>query len=258
MSTNSAIRLLLATTCFVLAAGCEQAPVETPEVVRPVRMMTIESLEGGNVLQYPGEIQGVQNAELAFEVPGRLVQFPVQEGVSVEEGQLLGQLDQTEFQASLDAAEARFRSSSETFERFSEVFERGAISRQELDLRQRQFEVERAQLDSARKAFEDTRLTAPFAGRIGRTFVDNFNNVRSKQTILLLQDLTELECSTGATWIQYHDLTIAQVGRTGTGNSPMARGRDDDHDHVSDRERLGHIGGHHSQTTKTGRAILVL
>lgn len=193
MSTNSAIRLLLATTCFVLAAGCEQAPVETPEVVRPVRMMTIESLEGGNVLQYPGEIQGVQNAELAFEVPGRLVQFPVQEGVSVEEGQLLGQLDQTEFQASLDAAEARFRSSSETFERFSEVFERGAISRQELDLRQRQFEVERAQLDSARKAFEDTRLTAPFAGRIGRTFVDNFNNVRAKQPILLLQDLTELE-----------------------------------------------------------------
>ena len=193
MRFNTPLRLPFAVACLSIISGCEQPAVEAPEVVRPVRMITIEALEGGNVLQYPGEIQGVQNAELAFEVPGRLVQFPVTEGISVEQGQLLGQLDQTEYQASLDAAEARFRSSSETFERFSEVFERGAISRQELDLRQRQFEVERAQLDAARKAFEDTSLTAPFAGRIGRTFVDNFNNVRAKQPILLLQDLTELE-----------------------------------------------------------------
>jgi RND family efflux transporter MFP subunit len=177
----------------ILLAACEQAPVETPEVVRPVRILTIAGLEAGGVLRYPGEIQGVQNAELAFEVPGRLVELPIQEGIKVTEGMLLAQLDQTEFQASLDAAEARFRSSSETFERFSEVFERGAISRQELDNRRRQFEVERAQLDSARKAFDDTELRAPFSGRVGRTYVDNFNNVQAKQPILLLQDLAELD-----------------------------------------------------------------
>jgi len=36
-------------------------------------------------------------------------------------------------------------------------------------------------------------LRAPFAGRIGRTYVDNFNNVQAKQPILLLQDVTNLE-----------------------------------------------------------------
>ena len=102
-------------------------------------------------------------------------------------------MDQTEYQAQLDAAEARFRSSSDTFERFSEVFERGAISRQELELRQRQFEVERAQLDAARKSFADTQLIAPFSGRIGRTYVDNFVNVRAKQAILSLEDLSQLD-----------------------------------------------------------------
>ena len=102
-------------------------------------------------------------------------------------------LDPADFQSALNAAQARYNSAKETFDRFSEVFERGAISRQDLDNRRRQFEVQEANLASAQKAVRDTELRAPFAGRIGRTYVDNFNNVQAKQPILLLQDLTELE-----------------------------------------------------------------
>ncbi len=187
--------LYLAGICLstTLLAACEKPPVEKPEVVRPVRIITISGLGAGDTLSYPGEIQGVQNAELAFEVSGRMVEMPIREGVNVAQGQVLVKLDPTDFQASLDAAEARYRESKDTFDRFSEVFEKGAISRQELVLRRRQFQIEQAQLSSARKALADTELKAPFAGRIGRTYVDNFNNVQAKQPILLLQDVTQLE-----------------------------------------------------------------
>ena len=192
---RQALSSRLAAICALATsfAACEQSPPETPEVVRPVRVVTVAGVAGGGTLEYPGEIQGVQRADLAFEVPGRIVEFPAREGITVAEGELLARLDATDYRASLDAAEARFRSSSETFERFSEIFERGAISQQELDTRQRQFEVERAQLDSARKAFADTSLTAPFSGRVGRTYVDNFTNVQAKQPVLSLQDLSVLE-----------------------------------------------------------------
>ena len=176
-----------------LLSACEQAPPETPEIVRPVRMITISELRGGDTLSYPGEIQGSQNVNLAFEVSGRIIEMPAQEGIEATEGQLLARLDPADFQAALDAAESRARTSKDTFDRFSEVFERGAISRQELDQRRRQYEVDQANLVSARKAVADTALRAPFAGRVGRTFVDNFTNVQAKQQILLLQDLTELE-----------------------------------------------------------------
>lgn len=186
---------------MTLLAACEQAPVETPEVVRPVRILTISGLGAGDSLSYPGEVQGVQNADLAFEVAGRLVELPVTQGVSVTQNQLLARLDPTDFQASLDAAEARFRQSKDTFERFSEIIEKGAISRQELDNRRRQYEVETAQLESARKAVSDTQLRAPFAGRVGQIHVDNFNNVQAKQPILQLQDLTQLEVVISASLI---------------------------------------------------------
>jgi RND family efflux transporter MFP subunit len=179
--------------CAILTAGCENETPEAPEVARPVRILTISSLQGGEVFSYPGKIQGAQNADLAFEVSGRLVELPAEEGIEVTQGQLLAKLDPADYQSALNAARAEYNSAKATFDRNEKVFKRGLISAQDIDLRRRQFKVAQAQLASARKAVNDTELHAPFSGRVGRTYVDNFNNVQAKQPILLLQDLTQLE-----------------------------------------------------------------
>lgn len=193
MRRINAIHLMWVTVMAIFLSACEKETVETTEIVRPVRVMTISGLLGGETLSYPGEIQGMQNVELGFEVAGRLVELPVEEGADVNEDQLLARLDPADFQAALDSARAQHRSAKDTYERFAEVFERGAISRQEYDNARRQYDVEKAQLATAEKAVSDTYLRAPFNGRIGRTHVDNFTNVQAKQPIVLLQDLTRLE-----------------------------------------------------------------
>lgn len=187
------ITAVLAGLALTNLVGCEKEVEEAPEIVRPVRMLTITTLTGGESLSYPGEILGVQNAELAFEVPGRIVELPAEEGIEVTEGQLLARLDPADFQANVDAAMADYDNASVTFRRFEEVFAKGAISRQDYDNQRRAFEVAEANLATARKALSDTELRAPFAGRIGRVYIDNFNNVRAKQAILLLQDLSQLD-----------------------------------------------------------------
>ena len=136
--------LALAGLVMTLVAACEKAVEEAPEIVRPVRMLTITTLTGGESLSYPGEILGVQNAELAFEVPGRLVDLPAEEGIEVTEGQLLAKLDPADFQANVDAAQAAYTSAKTTFERFEEVFSKGAISRQDFDNQKREFEIAEA------------------------------------------------------------------------------------------------------------------
>ena len=77
----------------LLTAACEKTPEEAPEVVRPVRIITISSLQGGDTLNYPGEIQGAQNVNIAFEVPGRIIEMPAQEGIDVSGGDMLARLD---------------------------------------------------------------------------------------------------------------------------------------------------------------------
>lgn len=186
-------KLFITLLAALILSACEKEVADAPEIVRPVRMLTIQTLQGGETLSYPGEILGVQNAEIAFEVPGRLIELPAEEGIDVTEGQRLAKLDPADFQAKLNAAEAEYRNAKETFERFEEVFDKGAISRQDFDNQRRQFEVAEANLATARKAVSDTELRAPFAGRIGRVYVENFNNIQAKQAILLLQDLSQLD-----------------------------------------------------------------
>ncbi len=186
-------RLVIALLAALILTACEKEVAEAPEITRPVRILTIETLQAGATLSYPGEILGVQNAEIAFEVPGRLIELPAEEGIEVTEGQLLAKVDPADFQASLNAAQAEYRNAKETFERFEEVFAKGAISRQDFDNQRRLFEVAEANLATARKAVSDTELRAPFAGRIGRVYVENFNNIQAKQAILLLQDLSQLD-----------------------------------------------------------------
>ena len=114
MVTAKTIPFMMLSLCVVVLVACEKEAVEATEIVRPVRILTMSTLQGGESLSYPGEIQGVQHAELAFEVAGRLIDLPAEEGITVTNNQLLAKLDPADFQARLDAAQAKYNSAKET------------------------------------------------------------------------------------------------------------------------------------------------
>jgi RND family efflux transporter MFP subunit len=176
---------------FLGCGGKEQ--VEQEPVVRPIKMMTIGGGGGGGTLEYPGEVQAAQNAEISFEVPGKIVELPVDEGQSVRKGALLARLDNADFVAARDRERARMQAAKAEYERHQELYETNAVSLADLEAKRRNFEVTEAQLRTAQKALDDTRLLAPFGGQVARKIVDEFQNVQAKQPILLLQDESSLE-----------------------------------------------------------------
>ena len=185
--------LLITLGGTAVLGGCQREEEVREPVVRPVRILTIGGEGAGATLFYSGRVRAGETAELGFEVPGRIIELPVVEGQEVAQGDLIARLDPADFQAQLNQADANYRQAKTTFERYQEIVERGAVSRQELDLRRRNFEVAEADLATARKALNDTRLLAPFAGNVGRRLVDNFVNVQAKQGVVVLQDVTTLE-----------------------------------------------------------------
>jgi len=178
---------------MTLLAACEKQAEERAPVVRPVRIITIDAGGAERSLSYSGQIRAGETAELGFEVSGRIIELPVIEGQTVKKGDMIARLDPADYQASLNQAKANFRQAETTFERYKEIVDKGAVSRQDLDLRQRNFEVARANLATAQKAMDDTRLLAPFDGNVGRRLVDNFVNVQAKEGVIILQDLSSFE-----------------------------------------------------------------
>jgi len=204
--------ILAATFLFLtVLAGCQEPVTETEVVVRPVKILTIDDTGGGRVLGYAGQIEAGETADVSFEVAGRIIELPVVEGQEVSQGELLGRLDPADFQSRLDQAEADYRAAESVFKRYEELVATGAVSRQDFDLQKRNFEVAQAARETVRKALSDTRLLAPFAGNIGRTYVDSFTNVQAKQAVVLLQDMTTLDV---VVTIPEQDWSRARPGQT--------------------------------------------
>jgi multidrug efflux pump subunit AcrA (membrane-fusion protein) len=99
---------LLGTLCLLnLTVGCSPSAPPEVEVRRPVKTMVVA--EGGDlrVRSFPGKVEASRRAELAFQVPGLLVNFPVREGQQIAEGDLIGELRQDEFRARLQSLQGR-------------------------------------------------------------------------------------------------------------------------------------------------------
>ncbi len=178
--------------CVGVLAGCGGEP-EVEEIIRPVRAMRVEAAGAFGERWFPGRAQATQEINLAFEVPGQLIERPVNIGDTVETGQVLARLDPRDYENELRAARAARDRSRANFERRAEAAKTGAVSRQDVDDARAVFEGTAARVKIAEKALEDTVIRAKFDGTVAATYVENFQNVQAKQPILRLLDTSSVE-----------------------------------------------------------------
>lgn len=181
-------------TLTLLLQGCKP-DAEAPQVPvsRPVKLYTIAT-ETHNTATLPGRLEAGQRAELAFEVAGRLVQLPAQEGQAIKAGQVLAQLDNRDFASKVRSAEAEYQRAHADYLRGQTLFNgKQAISRAELEKLRTQSAVAKSALEQARKALRDTQITAPFNGIVSRVLVNNHENINAKQPVVIVQDVSYFE-----------------------------------------------------------------
>ncbi len=176
----------------MLAAGCGREE-ERAEVARPVRLHTIQDTTELSFRSFPGEVVAARTARLSFEVGGRLVEFPITDGQLVSQGDLIGQLDTADFIAARDSAQAAYDVAKTHFERNEALHRRGAVAAAVVDRARQELETADANLRRAARALEETRLTAPFDGRISNRIARELQNVRPQEQVAILEDISALE-----------------------------------------------------------------
>lgn len=177
---------------FFTSCGKKEEPA-AKEVIRPVKMMTIAAGAGEVKRAFPGKVQASQEVDLAFKVSGPLIELPVAEGQNVKKGALLARIDPRDFKTNLDQAKARALEAEQQFKRYKELYVQKQVSKADFDKYKSARDVARAQQKEMQHALEDTYLRAPFTGVIAKKFADNFQDVRAKQAIVSLQDVSSIE-----------------------------------------------------------------
>ncbi|THT99041.1 efflux RND transporter periplasmic adaptor subunit [Lampropedia puyangensis] len=138
-------RFSLRLSCFALV-GIALMACSKPEAVAPpvraVKLVTVGPSSQQSAIQYAGAVTARTETALGFRVAGKLLSRPVEQGQSVHKGQLLAQLDATDYQLSAAAAQAQLRAATTErdlqqadLKRFQELRAQNFISAAELDRR---------------------------------------------------------------------------------------------------------------------------
>jgi RND family efflux transporter MFP subunit len=124
---------------------------------------------------------------MAFRVSGKLVEFPANRGILVQQGDLLARLDPADYQSVVNQTQAQYDLSVAQFKRAAELIDRQMVSQAEYEQREAMMKVRKSNLTHAQNDLEYTRLIAPFDGVVARRMAENFENVTTGQVVLILQ-----------------------------------------------------------------------
>lgn len=165
------------------------------KVLPPVPVVAVAAREGDMpvYLWALGTVTAYNTVTVKSRVDGQIVRVAFEEGQTVQEGDLLVEIDPRPFQVQLAQAEgqmARDRAqldvAKRTLQRNRELFDQGIIARQMLDDQQAtvgQYEgavqVDQALIDQAKLQLTYSRVTAPIGGRIGLRRIDVGNIVHA-------------------------------------------------------------------------------
>jgi RND family efflux transporter MFP subunit len=175
--------------------GGQPRPAAAPREVRVSRPLISE---GPDHVDFTGRTEAAASVRIRARVTGYLDKVRFKDGAEVKQGEVLFEIDPRPYQAELDKAqaevalsEADLKLAEAKYKRTKALHATKAASQADVETADAERVKARAQVAAARAGFEVARLrlaftkvTAPFAGRIGRRLVDAGGLVRADETAL--------------------------------------------------------------------------
>jgi membrane fusion protein, multidrug efflux system len=180
------MRSLLVVTCAL--AGCSSGRALPPRT-RPPPLVTVAEPEVRDLpitLSYTVDLRPIEQADLQSKVAGYVQRIYVDRGDTVKRGQLLVEVRPSDLpeqvnqaREAVGQAEASFKLADENARRARDLFQRGMVSKAELDQAEAQVEMARSARGGARSGLgvvstrlAETQIVAPFTGQVAKRYLD--------------------------------------------------------------------------------------
>lgn len=140
-----------------------------------------------------GTIRANEVVELSTETAGLITEILLQEGRSVERGDLLVKINDSELQAHKQRAEYRLSLAEQREARQQRLLERGGISQDEYEATLNEVNVLKAEVRLIEAQIEKTEVRAPFTGVVGLKYVSTGSYISPDTRIASLQDVDPIK-----------------------------------------------------------------
>ncbi len=176
-----------------LSACSNNSDQTTAEKARPAKVITVGQAVSSANHNFPGIVEAARSVQLAFQVPGKIISFPVLEGDDLKQGQVVAKLDPREYEYQLSQSKAEYEYEAAQVKRLESLVKQGFVSRSHYDKSVSKYSIAKANYQQAQKDLNDTVLKAPYTGMITRKLVKEQQEVQAKQAIANFQDITEID-----------------------------------------------------------------
>ena len=139
------------------------------EEIQEVTTFTVKSVNASgssatSILDASGYVVPRRRATVSSKSTGKVLKVFVEEGMYVEEGQLLAQLDDSTYKADLEYAESQLKQAQIAFRSTSALIEGKFASPDELETREAIMEGAQALVNLSKQRLDDMKILAPFSG----------------------------------------------------------------------------------------------
>ena len=179
------IILFIALGVSLLFSACDKGRGKgdvKPRYVRATRVSAVDYIDR----DFAGMATADDAVNLAFKISGQVLSVDVAKGDYVKKGELLSRLDPRDVELQVAADLSQFERARAQEERMKRLLSHEAVSQQEYESAYAAFVQARSTYENSQSLLADTRLRAPFAGVVERTYVDTYQRVQTGQTIVRL------------------------------------------------------------------------
>jgi len=177
--------LFLITICLIgsIITSCDKQAKGTDKI-KTVKIDTIRAEGSQTLLQYPGRVKAAEDVNLAFRVSGTISKIYVHDGQAVKAGQLLAELDPTDYQIQLDATEAQYKQVKSEAERVIALYNDGGTTPVAYDKAVFGLKQITALYEHHKDELTYTKLYAPFSGFVQKHLFEAHETVGAGMPVL--------------------------------------------------------------------------
>lgn len=135
--------------------------------VNPVSVMKVAKAPWQETISAIGFIEPNQGIDVSSEVSGSITGLYFESGDTVQQGQILVQVNDSVERANYEASRAKAEAAQKKFVRYSALINKGNVSQQDLDNAKADYEAAMADSHSIKAMIDKLQIRAPFTGKLG-------------------------------------------------------------------------------------------
>lgn len=129
---------------------------------------------------------------LSFRVSGPVTQFKAYSGNYFKQGAVIAQIDSRDFAIRKERAEGSYLQAKAEYERIKVLYEKNNLSASSYDKARADYIQAKTAYEMAANELTDTKLLAPFNGYIDEVFIEQYQDVKTAQSIVSFADIEQI------------------------------------------------------------------